>query len=135
MATMARLIRAVLRLVLLNKTARYALMAVMLKIGKSIIKPSTISRIRSFSIGLGRRTVASGRSGIFSSLLRGAAELLLLIFAKKGGLTSAGFLSALAAVLLSMSREQEEQGRYEAGKRESDPVIDLDDYTIVEDNH
>ena len=135
MATMARLIRAVLRLVLLNKAARYALIAVMLKIGKSIIRPSTISRIRSFSIGLGRRTVASGRSGIFSSLLRGAAELLLLIFAKKGGLTSAGFLSALAAVLLSMSREQEEQGPSEAGKRENDPVIDLDDYTIVEDNH
>lgn len=135
MATMARLIRAVLKLVLLNKTARYALIAVMLKIGKSIIRPSTISRIRSFSAGLGRRTVASGRSGIFSSLLRGAAELLLLIFARKGGLTSAGFLSALAAVLLSMSREQEEQGRSEAGKKENDPVIDLDDYTIVEDNH
>ena len=135
MATMARLIRAVLRLVLLNKAARYALIAVMLKIGKSIIRPSTISRIRSFSIGLGRRTVASGRSGIFSSLLRGAAELLLLIFAKKGGLTSAGFLSALAAVLLSMSREQEEQGPSEAGKRENDQVIDLDDFTIVEDNH
>ena len=135
MATMARLIRAVLRLVLLNKAARYALIAVMLKIGKSIIKPSTISRIRSFSVGLGGKTAASGRSGIFSSLLRGAAELLLLIFAKKGGLTSAGFLSALAAVLLSMSREQEEQGPSEAGKRENDPVIDLDDYTIVEDNH
>ena len=135
MATMARLIRAVLRLVLLNKAARYALIALMLKIGKSIIKPSTISRIRSFSTGLGGKMATSGRSGLFSSLLRGAAELLLLIFAKRGGFTSAGFLSALAAVLLSMSREQEEQGRYEAGKRESDPVIDLDDYTIVEDNH
>ena len=135
MATMARLIRAVLRLVLLNKAARYALIAVMLKIGKSIIRPSTISRIRSFSAGLGGKTAASGRSGLFSSLLRGAAELLLLIFAKKSGFTSAGFVSALAAVLLSMSREQEEQGPSEAGKRENDPVIDLDDYTIVEDNH
>ena len=65
MATMARLIRAVLRLVLLNKTARYALMAVMLKIGKSIIKPSTISRIRSFSTGLGGKMAASGRSAYF----------------------------------------------------------------------
>ena len=135
MATMARLIRAVLKLVLLNKAARYALIALMLKIGKSIIRPSTISKIRSFFIGLGGKTAASGRSGLFSSLLRGAAELLLLIFAKKGGFTSAGFLSALAAVLLSMSREQEEQGPSEAGKRENDPVIDLDDYTIVEDNH
>lgn len=135
MATMARLIRAVLRLVLLNKAARYALIAVMLKIGKSIIRPSTISRIRSFSAGLGGKTAASGRSGIFSSLLRGAAELLLLIFANKGGFASAGFLSALTAVLLSMSREQEEQGPSEAGKRENDQVIDLDDFTIVEDNH
>jgi hypothetical protein len=50
-------------------------------------------------------------------------------------LTSAGFLSALAAVLLSMSREQEEQSRSEAGKGKNDPVIDVDDYTIVEDNH
>ncbi len=135
MATMARLIRAVLRLVLLNKTTRYALIAVLLKFGKSIIKPSTLSRIRSFSAGLGRKMAASGRSGLFSSLLRGAAELLLLLFAKKGGFTSAGFLSALAAVLLSMSREHEKQGRSEAGKRENDPVIDLDDFTIVEDNH
>jgi len=133
MATMARLIRAVLRLVLLNKTTRYALIAVLLKFGKSIIKTSTISRIRSFSAGLGRKMAASGRSGSFSSLLRGAAELLLLIFAKKGGLTGAGLLSALAAVLLSMSREQEERSK--AGKGKNDPVIDLDDYTIVEDNH
>ena len=125
MATMARLIRAVLRRVLLNKAARYALIAVMLKIGKSIIRPSTISRIRSFSVGLGGKTAASGRSGLFSSLLRGAAELLLLIFAKKGGFASAGFLSALAAVLLSMSREQEEQGPSEAGKRENPAAVRL----------
>jgi len=135
MATMARLIRAGLRLVLLNKTARYALIAVLLKFAGSIIRPSTLSKIRSFSTGLGGRMAASGRSGLFPSLLRGAAELLLLIFAKKGGLTSAGFLSALAAVLLSMSREQEEQSRSEAGKGKNDPVIDVDDYTIVEDNH
>ena len=135
MATMARLIRAVLRLVLLNKTARYALIAVLLKFGRSIIKPSTISRIRSFSVALGGKMAANGRSGLFSSLLRGAAEMLLLIFAKKGGFTKAGFLSALAAVLLSMSREHEKLGRSEAGKRENDPVIDLDDYTIVEDDH
>ena len=115
MATMARLIRAVLRLVLLNKTARYALIAVLLKFGRSIIKPSTISRIRSFSAGLGGKMAASGRSGLFSSLLRGAAELLLLIFAKKGGFTSAGFLSALAAVLLSMSREQTEKAGFCSG--------------------
>jgi len=135
MATMARLIRAGLRLILLNKAARYALIAVLLKFGKSIIRPSTISKIRSFSTGLGRKMAASGRSGLSSSLLRGAAELLLLIFAKKGGFTSAGFLSALAAVLLSMSREQEEQSRSDVGKAKNDPVIDLDDYTIVEDNH
>ena len=135
MPTMTGLIRAALKQLLLNKTARYALIAVLLKFGRSITRPSTISRIRSFAIGLGGKTAASGRSGLFSSLLRGAAELLLLIFAKKGGFTSAGFLSALAAVLLSMSREQEEQGPSEAGKRENDPVIDLDDFTIVEDNH
>ena len=134
MATMARLIRAVLRLVLLNKSVRYALMALMLKIGKSIIKPSTISRIKWSSQGLGKKMAASGRSGLFSSLLRGAEELLLLMLSGKGSLSRAGILSALAAVLLSMSREQRE-GRSDDGKAEDEEAIDLDDYTILEDNH
>ena len=135
MPTMTGLIRAALKQLLLNKTARYALIAVLLKFGRSIIRPSTISRIGSFAMGLGGKTAASGRSGLFSRLLRGAAQLLFLVFAKKGGLNSAGLLSALAAALLYMSREQEERGRPEAGKREEDRVIDLDDYTIAEDDH
>jgi len=52
----------------------------------------------------------------------------------KGSLSRAGILSALAAVLLSMSREQRE-GRSDDGKAEDEEAIDLDDYTILEDNH
>ncbi len=134
MAKMARLIRVALRLLLLNKTARFALIAGLMRLGRYIIRPSTISRIKWSSQGLGRKVAASGRSGLFSSLLRAAEELLLLMISSKGGLSRAGILSALAAVLLSMSREQKE-GRSDAGKAENEEAIDLDDYTILEDNH
>lgn len=82
--------------------------------------------------GLGRTAAGSGRSGLLSSLLRPAAELLLLIFARKGGFTSAGLLSALAALILSMNREQ---GQAKGGTEQKEQAIDLDDYTILEDNH
>ncbi|MBP7070720.1 MAG: hypothetical protein KBA97_06575 [Methanothrix sp.] len=134
MAKMARLIRAALRLLLLNKTARFALIAGLIKLGRYILRPSTISRIKWSSQGLGKKMAASGRSGLFSSLLRGAEELLLLMLSGKGSLSRAGILSALAAVLLSMSREQRE-GRSDDGKAEDEEAIDLDDYTILEDNH
>ena len=134
MAKMARLIRAALRLLLLNKTARFALIAGLIKLGRYILRPSTISRIKWSSQGLGQKMAASGRSGLFSSLLRGAEELLLLMLSGKGSLSRAGILSALAAVLLSMSREQRE-GRSDDSKAEDEEAIDLDDYTILEDNH
>lgn len=134
MAKMARLIRAALRLLLLNKTARFALIAGLIKLGRYILRPSTISRIKWSSQGLGQKMAASGRSGLFSSLLRGAEELLLLMLSGKVSLSRAGILSALAAVLLSMSREQRE-GRSDDGKAEDEEAIDLDDYTILEDNH
>ncbi len=131
---LAKLIKAVLSAVLLNKTARYALIAALLKFGKYIFRPSTISKIRSFSAGLGRAAAGSARSGLLSGLLRGGAELLLLKFAKKGGLSGAGFLSALAAIFLAMSRERaKDQGA--AGRRDKEQVIDLDEYTILDDNH
>jgi len=135
MVILAKLIRTVLKFVLLNKTVRYALIAALLRFGRYAIRPSTISRIKSFASGLGRAAAGSGRSGLLSRLLLGAAELLVLMFAKKGGFTSAGFLSsALAAMLLSMSRKQE-HSQANGGKGEKEQVIDLDDYTILEDNH
>ena len=56
------------------------------------------------------------------------------MLSSKGGFSRAGILSALAAVLLSMSRDQR-AGRSDAGKAEDEEAIDLDDYTILEDNH
>lgn len=132
MAILAKMIRAVVRSVLLNKAARYALIAALLRFGRYVIQPSSLSRIKSFVSGLGRTAAGSGRSGLLSSLLRPAAELLLLIFARKGGFTSAGLLSALAALILSMNREQ---GQAKGGTEQKEQAIDLDDYTILEDNH
>jgi hypothetical protein len=134
MAILANLIRTVLKSVLLNKTTRYVLIAALLKFGRYFIRPSSISRIKSLFGGLSRAASGSGKSSLFSSLLRGAAELLLLIFAKRGGFSGRGVLSALAAVLLAMSRERDE-GQAKEGRRRKEQIIDLDEYTILDENH
>lgn len=138
MGMLAKLIKAVVSAVLLNKAARNAFIIAITKSAKFAFRPSTISKVTSFFSGLARAATGGGRSNLFGSLLKGLAELMLLRFAKKGGLAGAGALSALAAILLAMMRGRERRptGSTAPGsEKQKGQIIDLDEYTILEDRH
>ncbi len=132
MGMLAKLIKAVVSAVLLNKAARNAFIIAITKSAKFAFRPSTISKVTSFFSGLARAATGGGRSNLFGSLLKGLAELMLLRFAKKGGLLGAGALSALAAVLLAMMRGREKSNASQK-KDLNNRIIDLDEYTVIDD--
>ena len=134
MGMLTNLIKAVVSAVLLNKAARNAFIVALIRSAKFAFRPSTISKVTSFFSGLARAATGGGRSNLFGSLLKGLAELMLLRFAKKGGLLGAGALSAFAAVLLAMMRGREKGpiGSTAPGsEKQKGQIIDLDEYTIL----
>jgi hypothetical protein len=134
MVMLARLIKTVIGAALLNKAVRNAFIASLIKSVNWIFRPSTISRLMAFFTSLVKSTPGSNRSNFLTSLFKGAAELLLLRFAQKSGFSGPAVLSALAALLLAMMRGKEESPG-QSGKRQKDHIIDLDEYTIVDDRH
>jgi hypothetical protein len=134
MVMLARLIKTVLSAARLNKAVRSAFIVGLIRSVSWIFRPSTLSRIKVFITNLVKSTPGSIRPNILSSLFKGAAELLLLRFAKRGGVSGAAALSALAALLLGMMRGQEDSSGPRR-KKQKDQIIDLDEYTVVDERH
>jgi hypothetical protein len=76
----------------------------------------------------------SNRSNILAILFKGAAELILLRFAKRSGLLGPAALSAIVALLLGTLRERGENSGT-SSKSQKDQIIDHDDFTILDDRH
>ena len=110
MGMLIKLIKTAISAVLLNKSMRSAFLAALKKSVSWMLQPSRIS------------------------LFKGAAELLLLRFAKNRGFLGMAALSALIAILLSMFKKCGENtgtnGRWQNGR-----IIDHDDYTILDESH
>lgn len=125
MGMLSKLIKAVIRATLLNKTARYAILGTLTKSAQYLFRPATISKIRS---------LFSGRTNVLASLINGIIELALLRSAKRAGFSGAGVLSALAAILLAVMRGR--QAKTAPGsKQQENRVIDLDEYTVLDDRN
>ncbi|MCK9440106.1 MAG: hypothetical protein M0Q13_01605 [Methanothrix sp.] len=134
MGMLAKLIKTVISAVLLNKAVRSAFIVTLIKSVKWIIRPSTISRIMAFFSSLAKSAPGIRRSNFLASIFKGAAELALLRFAKRSGFSGPAALSALAALLMAMMRGREESPGA-SSKRQKDKIIDIDEYTIVDDRH
>jgi hypothetical protein len=116
MGMLVKLIKAVIGAALLNKAVRNAFIVALIKSMSWILRPATISRIMAF----------------FTSI----AELALLRSAKRSGFSVPAALSALAAILLAMMKGREGRESPDASrKRQKDQIIDLDEYTILDDRH
>ena len=69
-----------------------------------------------------------------SWILRPSTISRIIQYAKRSGISGQAALSALAAILLSMVRRREDSSGA-SSKRQTDRIIDLDEYTIVDDRH
>lgn len=138
MGLLAKLIKTAISAVLLNKAMRGAFIAALIKSVKWTLQPSRRSGIMAFFAKLATpvpgSTPGKSSSNLISILLKGAAELLLLRFAKRSGFLGPAALSALAALLLGTLRGREDNSGTKY-RREKDQVIDHDDYTILDDRH
>ncbi len=128
------MIKTVIRAVLLNKAVRGALIVTLVKLVKWTLRPSTRSRIMAFFSNLVKSVPGSSRSNFLTGLFKGIAELALLWFAKRSGFSGPAALSALAALLLAMMKGSEESPGA-SSKKQKDQIIDIDEYTVVDDRH
>jgi hypothetical protein len=138
MGMLTKLIKTAISAVLLNKAMRSAFLAAMKKSVNWALQPSRITQIRAFFSRLIRSATVSaggkGGSSLLSILFKGAAELLLLRFAKKRGFLGTAALSALAAILLNIFKERGENTGTNS-RRQNGRIIDHDDYTILDEGH
>ena len=128
------MIKTIISAVLLNKVVRGALIVTLVKSVKWVLRPSTISRIMAFFAKLVKLVPGNSRSNFLTGLLKGIAELALLRFAKRSGFSGPAALSALAAILLAMMKGSEESPGA-SSKRQKDQIIDIDEYTVVDEGH
>jgi len=134
MGMLAKLIKTVISAVLLNKAVRGALIVTLVKLVKWTLRPSTRSRIMAFFANLIKSVPGSSRSNFLTGLFKAIAELALLWFAKRSGFSGPAALSALAALLLAMMKGSEESPGA-SSKKQKDQIIDIDEYTVVDDRH
>jgi hypothetical protein len=134
MGMLVRLIKAVIGAALLNKAVRSAFIVALIKSVNWILRPSTITRIMVFFTNLVKSAQGGSRSNFLSSLFKSAVELALLRFAKRSGVFGSVAFPALAALLLAIMRGREERSDNDL-KRQEDQIIDLDEYTILDDRH
>jgi hypothetical protein len=134
MGILAKLIKTVISAVLLNKAVRGALIVTLVKLAKWTLQPSTRSRIMALFANLIKSVPGSSRSNFLTSVFKGIAELALLWFAKRSGFSGPAALSALAAILLAMMKGSEESPGTSSNKQK-DQIIDIDEYTVVDEWH
>ena len=128
------MIKTVISAVLLNKAVRGAIIVTLVKSVKWTLRPSTRSRIMAFFANLIKSVPGSSRPNFLTGLFKGIVELELLRFAKRSGFSGPAVLSALAAILLAMMKGSEESPGA-SSKRQKDQIIDIDEYTVVDDRH
>jgi hypothetical protein len=131
MGIVTKLIKAALSAVLVNKATRDTALAALVKSMRYIFRSGSVSKTA--SSGTGRRATVGG-SGLLSTLLLGAAELLILKLARKSSFSGAAVLSALAAIFLA-ARRGGKVAPSSAEKSERGRIIDFDEYTVLDEKH
>ncbi len=135
---LTKLIKTAISAVLLNKAMRSAFLAALKKSINCVLQPSRITQIRAFFSRFIRSATSSagskGGSSLLLILFKGAAELLLLRFARKRGFLGTAALSALAAILLNMFKDRGENTGTNS-RRQNISIIEHDDYTILDEGH
>jgi len=132
MGTLIGLVKAAIGAALLNETVRSAFLTGMTKSMNYILQPSTSSRIIAFVSGL-MKPNSGGRPGLLMTLFKGALGIVLLRMTRRSRILELAAFSGLGALLLDILKAG---GSSQNGdkKRQTDQVIDIDEYIVIEDD-
>jgi hypothetical protein len=131
MGTLIGLLKAAINAALLNKTVRGALLMALTSLMNWVMQPSTSSRIIAFISSLMKPTSGSPPS-LLQTLIKGAFGLVLLRLTASGQILKLVAFSGLGALLLDLLKAS--VGSKDANKkRQKDRVIDIDEYTVIEE--
>jgi hypothetical protein len=132
MGTLIGLMKAAIGAVLLNSTVRNAFLTGATRSANYILQPSTSSRIIAFISGL-MKPASGSRPNLLQTLLKGALGLVLLKLTRRSRILELAAFSGLGALLLDILKAN--GGRQnENKKRQTDRIIDIDEYIVIEDN-
>lgn len=131
MGTLTGLLKAAISAALLNKAVRGALLAGLTRSMNWVMQPSTSSRIIAFVSSLIKPTSGS-RPSLLQTLIKGAFGLVLLRLTASSRILKLAAFSGLGALLLDILKAS--VGSQNADKkRQKDRIIDIDEYTVIEE--
>ena len=132
MGTLIGLVKAAIGAALLNETVRSAFLTGVTKSINYILQPSTSSRIIAFVSGL-MKPKSGGRPGLLMTLFKGALGIVLLRLTRRSRILELAAFSGLGAILLDILKAGKSSQNGDK-KRQTDQVIDIDEYSVIEDD-
>ena len=132
MGTLIGLVKAAIGAALLNETVRSAFLTGVTKSINYILQPSTSSRIIAFVSGL-MKPNSGGRPGLLMTLFKGALGIVLLRLTRRSRILELAAFSGLGAILLDILKAGKSSQNGDK-KRQTDQVIDIDEYSVIEDD-
>jgi len=131
MGTLIGLMKAAIGAALLNETVRSAFLTGLTKSMNYILQPSTSSRIIAFVSGL-MKPKSGGRPSLLMTLFKGALGIVLLRLTRRSRILELAAFSGLGALLLDILKASGNR-QNDNKKRQTDQIIDIDEYTVIEE--
>jgi hypothetical protein len=127
MGTLTRLIKTLIWAAILDRVVKEAIMVGLMKSVSWVLRPSTGSIMGALMSRLFPITKGSIRPGYIQALLKSVLAVVLLRSMNRSELALPAIISAAGALLLSLIGSKEERQEH------NDRVIDLDEYTVVDE--
>lgn len=137
MAKLMGLLKTIIGAAIIRKAIKGAFTIALMKSLSWITRPETVSMLGRHAADLLKSKPAGNGPGILQTILKGLLALTLLKTMKKGSIAEPAVISTIATLLLAMMKPREARPESAAsapgsGDRQ-DRVIDVDDFTVVEE--
>jgi len=137
MVKLTGLLKTIIGAAIFRKAIKGAFTIALAKSLSWISRPETISMLGKHAAALLKSKPAGNSPGILQTILKGLLAFTLLKTMKKSRIAEPAVISTIAALLLAMMKPKEARQKSAAGAPGSggcrDRVIDVDDYTVVEE--
>lgn len=137
MAKLTGLIKTVIGAAIFRKAIKGAFTIALAKSLSWITRPETLSMLGKHASNLLKSKLSGAGPGILQTMLKGLLAFALLKTMKKSWIAEPALLSTIAALLLAIMKPKDTAQESPAGASGSsgrrDRVIDINDYTVVEE--